>query len=137
MAVFDEAEAVQVEQRAVPGSQEVQLYDVALVAHHFGASRISALYRLKNLRLIDDREFQRLKAQEEGGAGKAIAEFLAAPELSGTESSREDFRRRFLGLALEAYRREEITQSKLGELAEMVGMRREEVRAALRSATLD
>lgn len=137
MAVFDEAEAVQVEQRAAPGSQEIQLYDVALLAHHFGASRISALYRLKNLRFVDERDFHRLKSQEEAGAGKSIAEFLAAPELSGGQSTREDFRRRFLGLALEAYRREEITQSKFSELAAMVGMRREEVRVALRSAKLD
>jgi Zn-dependent peptidase ImmA (M78 family)/transcriptional regulator with XRE-family HTH domain len=137
MAVFDEAEAVQVEQRAAPGSQEVQLYDVALLAHHFGASRISALYRLKNLRLIDEREFQRLKTQEETGAGKAIANFLAAPESAPEQSSRDDFRRRFLGLALEAYRREEITRSKLSELAAMVGMRRGDVQALLSSAKLD
>ena len=137
IAIFDEAEALHVEQRASPGSQEIQLYDVALLSHHFGASRISALYRLKNLRLIDEREFQRLKAQEDAGAGKAVAEFLAAPELSGEQSSREDFRRRFLGLALEAYRREEITQGKLNELAAMVGMRRDEVRAVLTSAKLD
>jgi Zn-dependent peptidase ImmA (M78 family)/DNA-binding XRE family transcriptional regulator len=137
IAIFDEAEALHVEQRAVPGSQEIQLYDVALLAHHFGASRISALYRLKNLRLIDEREFQLLKAQEDSGAGKAVAEFLAAPELSGEHSSREDFRRRFLGLALEAYRREEITQGKLNELAAMVGMRRDEVQAVLSSAKLN
>jgi Zn-dependent peptidase ImmA (M78 family)/DNA-binding XRE family transcriptional regulator len=137
VAVFDEAEAVQVEQRATPGSQEIQLYDVALLAHHFGASRISALYRLKNLRLIDESEFQHLKAKEEAGAGKAIADFLAAPERSREDSARDDFRRRFLGLALEAYRREEITRSKFGELAAMVGMRRDDIRAALSSANLD
>jgi Zn-dependent peptidase ImmA (M78 family)/transcriptional regulator with XRE-family HTH domain len=137
IAVFDEAEAIQVEQRATPGSQEIQLYDVALLAHHFAASRISALYRLKNLRLIDEREFQSLKTKEDAGAGKAIADFLAAPERSREDSARDDFRRRFLGLALEAYRREEITRSKLSELAAMVGMRRDEVRAALTSANLD
>lgn len=137
VAVFDEAEAVQVEQRATPGSQEIQLYDVVLLAHHFGVSRISALYRLKNLRLIDEREFQHLKAKEDAGAGKAIADFLAAPEHSREDSSRDDFRRRFLGLAMEAYRREEITRSKFVELATMVGMRRNDVQAALSSANLD
>jgi Zn-dependent peptidase ImmA (M78 family)/transcriptional regulator with XRE-family HTH domain len=137
VAVFDEAEAVQVEQRATPGSQEIQLYDVALLAHHFGASRISALYRLKNLRLIDEREFQSMKTKEDAGAGKAIADFLAAPERSREDSARDDFRRRFLGLALEAYRREEITRSKFGELAAMVGMRKDHIRAALTSANLD
>ena len=100
IAVFDEAEALQVEQRAAPGSQDIQLYDVALLAHHFGASRISALYRVKNLRLVDEREFQRLKAEEDSGAGQTIATFLSAPEAPPDNSSRDDFRRRFLGLAL-------------------------------------
>lgn len=137
VAVFDEAEALQVEQREAPGSQEIQLYDVALVAHHFGVSRISALYRLKNLRLIDETEFQALSTQEVSGAGKSIADFLAVPERVREDSSRTDFRRRFLGLALEAYRREEITRGKFDELSAMVGMRRDGIRAALSSANLD
>ena len=34
-----QAEAVHVEQRAAPGSQAIQLYDVALLAHHFNEER--------------------------------------------------------------------------------------------------
>lgn len=134
IAVFDETEVVQVEQRSAPGSQDIQLYDVALLAHHFGVSRISALYRLKNLRLIDERELQDLKAQEDSGAGKAMADFLATDIAINEPDSRDEFRRRFLGLALEANRREEITQSKFNELASMVGMQRQDVRRALHSA---
>lgn len=136
-AVFDEAEALQVEQRAAPGSHEIQLYDVALLAHHFGTSRLAALYRLRNLRLIDESELQQLKAKESSGAGKALADVLGAPERSREKGSREDLRRRLLGLALEAYRREEITRSKLTELAAQVGMSRDDVRAALDLANLD
>ncbi|MBI5912421.1 MAG: ImmA/IrrE family metallo-endopeptidase [Betaproteobacteria bacterium] len=137
VAVFDEAEVVQVEQRAAPGSQAIQLYDVALLAHHFGVSRISALYRLKNLRLIDEREFQRLKSEEDTGAGKAIADFLAADNPVEERGTRDEFRRRFLGLALEANRREEITQNKLTELAAMVGMKPRDVERLLSSAGFD
>lgn len=137
IAVFDEEEALQVEQRAAPGSQDIQLYDVALLAHHFGASRISALYRVKNLRLIDEREFQRLKDEEDSGAGQAIANFLAAPETPTEDTSRVDFRRRFLALALEAYRREEITRSKFAELAAMVGLSPRELDTVIASAKLD
>ena len=137
VAVFDESDVVQVEQRAAPGSQDIQLYDVALLAHHFGVSRISALYRLKNLRLIDEREFQRLKAEEDAGAGRAIADFLAADDPVDVRGTRDEFRRRFLGLALEANRRDEITQSKLIELAAMVGMSRRDVARVLSSAGLD
>ncbi|MGH8210795.1 MAG: helix-turn-helix domain-containing protein [Steroidobacteraceae bacterium] len=137
VSVFDGADAVQAEQRSAPGSQDIQLYDAALLAHHFGASRIAALYRLKNLRLIDDPEFQRLKTEEDNGAGQTIAEFLSAPETAPNQSAQDDFRRRFLGLALEAYRREEISRSKLAELAAMVGMQPTEVRHVLSSVGLD
>ena len=134
MAVYDETDVVQAEQRAMPGSQDIQIHDVALMAHHFGVSRISALYRLKNLRMVDEREFQHLKSQEDSGAGKAIADFLAADEPADERDMRDEFRRRFLGLALEANRREEITLSKLTELAAMVGINRKEVRRVLSSA---
>ncbi len=137
MTVFDETDVVQVEQRAAPGSQDIQLYDVALLAHHFGTSRISVLYRLKNLRLIDDPEFLRLKSEEDAGAGKTIADFLAVAGPSEERVSRDEFRHRFLGLALEAYRREEITLSKLAELAAMVGLRRDELSAVLASVKLE
>lgn len=137
MAVFDEADVVQVEQRATPGSQDIQIHDVALMAHHFGVSRISALYRLKNLRMVDEREFQHLKSQEDSGTGKAIADFLAADDPADEREMRDEFRRRFLGLALEATRREEITLSKLTELAAMLGMDRQEVRRVLSSAGFD
>ena len=137
ITVFDEAEPVQVEQRAVPGSQDIQIYDLALLAHHFGASRISALYRLKNVRLINEGEFKRLLMEEESGAGNMIASVLAAPESTRQIASRDDFRRRFLALAFEAYRREEITRSKLIELAAMVGVGQSELHGALTSAKLD
>ena len=137
VSIFDGADTVQAEQRSAPGSQDIQLYDVALLAHHFGTSRISALYRLKNLRLVDDPEFQRLKTEEDNGSGQAIANFLSAPESTPDQSARDDFRRRFLGLALEAYRRDDITLSKLAELAALVDMRATEVRAVLSSVGLD
>jgi len=63
--VFDEAGDVDVEARAGPGSQDVQLSDVVQLEHHFGLSRLAALYRLRNLRLITEPEFEGLKALDE------------------------------------------------------------------------
>jgi Zn-dependent peptidase ImmA (M78 family)/DNA-binding XRE family transcriptional regulator len=134
MAVFDGTEVVQIEQRPAPGTQDIQLHDVVLLAHHFGVSRIFALYRLRNLRLIDEREIARLKEQEDSGAAKAMAEFLAADIEINERDSRDEFRRRFLGLALEAVRREEITASKFSELAGMLGLQRQVVSRAFESA---
>lgn len=137
VAVFDEADVVQVEQRAAPGSQDIQLYDVARLAHHFGVSRISMIYRLRNLKLINEAELQRLIAREDAGDGRVIADILRVSDPTDRSEVRNDFCRRFLSLALEAYRREEITRSKLAELAAMVGVERPRVGALLASAGIE
>ena len=97
------------------------MHDVVLVAHYFGVSRLAALYRLKNLGFLSPKELETLKEQEEDGQGRKLAALLGLPDLE-EEAARNDFRHRFLALALEALRREEITRSKLGELAGMVAV---------------
>jgi Zn-dependent peptidase ImmA (M78 family)/DNA-binding XRE family transcriptional regulator len=118
--VYDEEEAQRVQTRPEPGSQAIQMHDVVLLAHHFGVSRLAALYRLKNLGFLTQPELEALKQQEEEGVGKKLATLLDLPE-PDAEIARNEFRHRFLALALEAFRRDEITRSKLRELAEMVG----------------
>jgi hypothetical protein len=95
------------------------MYDVVLLAHHFGVSRSAALYRLRNLRLINASDLDALQEQDRRGLGHDVAELLGLPEPDHREARRE-FRRRFLALAIEAFRREEITRAKLRELAGMV-----------------
>jgi Zn-dependent peptidase ImmA (M78 family)/DNA-binding XRE family transcriptional regulator len=134
--LFDEGGALSVEGRTEPGTQAVQLYDVVRIAHHFGVSRISALYRLRNLRLVTEQEFDRLKALNESGKGGQLAELLGLPE-PDHEAVRNQFRHRFLGLALEAYRRDRISRGKLKELAAMVALSREDVDRLVEDAGLD
>jgi hypothetical protein len=62
---------------------------------------------------------------------------IAADVPAEEPGTRDEFRRRLLGLALEADRCEEITQSKLTELAAMVGMKPRDVERLLSSAGLD
>lgn len=124
--LYDGDGALPVEGRAAPGSQRIQLYDVILVAHHFRVSRKAALYRLLNLKLLKQNEFKDLLAMEEAGTGKRLQELLRLPAPDPTEL-REEFRHRLLGLALEAYRRELISQGKLVELAHLVDVDRNEV----------
>jgi len=119
--VFDEAGSVDVEGRSEPGSQALQLYDVVQLAHYFGASRLAALYRLRNLRLLSAAEFEQQKALDDAGKGRQLAELLGLPEPDDS-IVRNEFHHRFLGLALEAYRREEISRGKLKELATMVDL---------------
>jgi Zn-dependent peptidase ImmA (M78 family)/transcriptional regulator with XRE-family HTH domain len=134
--VFDEAGALDVEGRSEPGTQTIQLYDVAQLAHHFGVSRLSALFRLRNLRLLSEAEFDHLKALEDAGKGKQLAKLIGLTE-PDHEEMRSEFKHRFLGLALEAHRRDEISRSKLRELVAMVDLTADDLDQVLDDAGLD
>jgi Zn-dependent peptidase ImmA (M78 family)/transcriptional regulator with XRE-family HTH domain len=134
--VFDEAGSVNVEGRSEPGTQAVQLYDVVQIAHHFGVSRLAALYRLRNLRLVSAAEFEQLKALDDTEKGKQLARLLGLAEPDDS-MVRDEFRHRFLGLALEAYRREEISRGKLKELALMVQLTADDLERLIVDAGLD
>ncbi len=134
--VFDEAGSLNVEGRSEPGTQTIQLYDAVQLAHHFRASRLSVLFRLRNLRLLTEAEFDRLKSLDEQGKGKQLADALGLTEPDHAEM-RSEFKRRFLGLALEAYRRDEISRSKLRELVTMVGLAADDLDQLLDDACID
>lgn len=119
--VFDEGGVVEASSRTAPKSQDTQMYDVAELAEHFGVSRLATLYRLRNLRLLSDAEFEHLKQHEDIGHGRAIARMLQLPEID-EEEARDEYRHRFLSLALEAFRRDEISRGKLSELVNMIGL---------------
>jgi hypothetical protein len=119
--VLGNSGAVRVLSRAEPRSQDIQLYDVVHLAYHFGVSRLAALYRLHNLGFVTEAELERLKAQEDAGRGKDVAALLGLLE-PDHEAARDEFRHRFLSLALEAVRQGAITRAKLQELAQMVDL---------------
>jgi Zn-dependent peptidase ImmA (M78 family)/transcriptional regulator with XRE-family HTH domain len=122
--------------RADPKTQDIQLYDVVHLAHHFGVSRLAALYRLYNLGFVTGAELERLKAQEEVGRGKEMASLLGLSELDH-EAARDEFRHRFLSLALEAVRQDAITRAKLQELAQMIDLGPEPLARLLCDVGLD
>lgn len=136
LEVFDEEGSLDVHARTVPGSQSVQLYDVVQLAHYFGVSRIAALFRLRNLRLINEPEFDRLKALDDDGGGRRAAALLGLSEPACVAIG-DEFRLRFLALALEAYRREEISRGKVMELAAMVGCAADDVDLLIEDVGLD
>jgi hypothetical protein len=70
---------------------------------------------------VTEAELERLKTQEDGRRGKDVAALLGLPE-PDHEAARDEFRHRFLSLALEAVRQDAITRAKLQELAQMVGL---------------
>jgi IrrE N-terminal-like domain len=93
----------------------------SLLAHHFQVSRTAALYRLHNLHILSRAQLDSLLAEEKADRGKRIERLLKLSAQDHAEA-RDEFRLRFLGLALEAYRQEKITGSKLRELGKLVGL---------------
>lgn len=117
--VFDEDVALSVEGRPSPGSQRLQLYDVVRLAHRFRVSCAAMLYRLKGLRLIDERERAALAEEDAAGRTRQFRTILNLPEPDHAEA-RKQSRSRFLSLAIEAYRREEISTGKWRELVRLI-----------------
>lgn len=134
--IFDEAGVVPIDSRTEPGTQELQLYDVVQLAHAYGVSVPSTLYRLRNLKLLSEKEFERLKTLDEQGRSRRIQELLELPPMdSGKHKS--EFHRRFSSLALEALRREKISRAKFMELAERIGIDRTHAENLLETAGID
>jgi Zn-dependent peptidase ImmA (M78 family)/transcriptional regulator with XRE-family HTH domain len=134
--IFDEAGVVPIDSRTEPGTQEIQLYDVIQLAHLYGVSPLSALYRLRNLKLLSESEFERLKSLDSEGRSRTIGRLLGFPQLELIEQ-RGEFQRRFLSLGLEALRREKISQSKFFDLAERVNVSRFVAQDLLENAGID
>lgn len=134
--IFDESGVVAIDSRTDPATQEIQLYDVVQLAHAYGVSVPSTLYRLRNLKLVSESEFERLRQMDGEGRSKRIAALLGAEAVESLEQ-RGEFQRRFLALGLEALRREKISQAKFLELAERVGVSQWTAQDLLVSAGID
>jgi Zn-dependent peptidase ImmA (M78 family)/transcriptional regulator with XRE-family HTH domain len=125
-AIFDESGVVPIDSRTAGGSQDLQIYDVVKLSHHFGVSVLSALYRLMNLRLISDKQFEQMKQMDEKDMTRQVADLLGLAEMSQDDNINA-FYRRYLVLALEAYRREKISKRKLIEIAAKLGVDASEI----------
>jgi Zn-dependent peptidase ImmA (M78 family) len=126
---------VHAQRRSTPSSQELTFEDIAALAHHFGVSYQAALYRLKSLAVLTDRQFEALRQKEPFGRDYLrLLEML--DDLEGREESKPDREivSQVLHLALEGYRREEISQGKLRDLSVLLDIPAHEI-LALADAT--
>ena len=124
--VFDVASGghTEAELRSPAGSQRITCNDIAILAHHFGVSYQAALYRLKSLRHISHPDSRNLLEQE--GFGR---EYLKAIDMFGDVGEPEqrqywdrELRSEIAHLAIEAYRREEISRGRVLELGGALGI---------------
>ena len=120
-AVFDAASGGHIEaaQRAPARSQRITYKDNALLAHHFGVSYQAAVYRLKSLRYISGRETGDLLEQERFGRKylKALGMFADVGEREQQRYWDRELRNEIAHLAIEAYRRDEISRGRVLELS--------------------
>lgn len=118
-----DAEEVRATRRAAPRSQVLTYEDVAALAHHFGVSYLAALFRLKSLTIINDAEFSELRSKE--NFGKKYLELLQVlVDLEGLDNRKPDREivSQVVHLALEAYRREEISKGKLRDISTLLNL---------------
>ena len=125
-AVFDVAAGFHVDHqiRSAAGSQRVDYKDVSILAQRFGVSYQTALYRLKNLHHIRGSESSKLLSQEDIGH-EFLSELGMRDDLEESKSRETNdlsLRREIASLAIEAYRREEISRGRILELATDLGM---------------
>ena len=95
-----------------------------MLAHRFGVSYQAALYRLKSLRHISQAESRELLEQEEFGR-QLLRELSMFGDVEETEARRyrdRELRIEIAHLAIEAYRREEISRGRVLELSKTLGM---------------
>ncbi len=134
LQVYDEAEALTGQKRTEAHSQDIQVYDVAHLAHHFGVSYEMALYRLLNLKFLAEEERAQLAEQKD--AANEIMRFFGVEQNAST-TERNPFCHQFVFLALEAFRREVISRAKLRELCALAEVLPGEFQALIDSVELD
>ena len=112
------------ENRATPYSQTITYQDAAIIAHHFGTSYQAVVYRLKNLNHISQNECDSLINKDKDGKN-----YLRALHMYSDLESKEDeklwdreLRSEMVYLAIEAYRREEISRGRIIELGDQIGI---------------
>lgn len=122
------------ERRLPAASQELRLHDLAMFAHHFGASRVASLYRLKSLRIVTGQQRAVLsELNERHGKRTASLLGLGRPDVA----TRRVPRKRLVTLGIEALQREIISYSKLRELARLVDVEEEALEELVVGAGID
>lgn len=113
-----------VEIRPRAGSQTITWQDVRSIARHFGVSYESAVWRLRNLGHLGPAEANSLLTQKDRRLPlEDILKTKFGDAAPPPDNRDQELRGRVARLAIEAYRREEISQGRLRELAGKLGIR--------------
>ena len=126
--IYDAARdgSVEAESRSSPNARRITYKDVATLAERFGVSYQAAVYRLRSLRHVSKAECDDLLEREELGREYLRVLGLREEHDEAARATTRQIRNRELrsevtSLALEAYRREEISRGRLLELSGLLG----------------
>lgn len=118
--VYNEDKSLELHKRNLRSMQTIQLYDAGGLALWFGVSIETILYRLKNTGFISGDELETLLAEKNGPLGKQLMRILPEHETEAAFRSRDMLKVNIFNMALEAYRRGEISTGKVMEIASLV-----------------
>ena len=124
--IFDVASGghTDAELRSPAHSQRITYKDIAMLAHHFGVSYQATVYRLKSFRYLSHPDSHGLLEQE--GFGREYLKALMFSDVGEPEHPRyrdRELRSEIAHLAIEAYRREEISRGRILELSKTLGIK--------------
>jgi len=119
-AIEENRAAIEVRRRVPVGARKITYEDVAALAHNFCVSYQAAAYRLNSLRLVSRPELQELLEKED--FGREYLQLLKFDKDSTIADSRPDRElvSEVVHLAIEAYRRGEISKGKLRDLSSVL-----------------
>lgn len=138
-AVFDVAteSRIDVQLRTVPGSQNLGYQDATMIARFFDVSYEAVVYRLRSLGHLSQNQCENLIAQKELGnrlrAMLEVAELFESNKPNAASELKEEFRPaselviHIAHLAIEAYRRDEISRGRLLEIASLTDLNGKEL----------
>lgn len=113
-----------VESRSAPYSQNITFQDIAIIAHHFGVSYQAVVYRLRSLNIISQQECDQLIAKYQDGKHylSSLNMFSDLEDKESKELWDRELRSELSYLAIEAFRREEISRGRIIELGNAIGV---------------
>jgi len=113
-----------IENRLAPYSQNITFQDISIIAHHFNASYHAATYRLRSMNIISQQECDQLVAQYQQGK-RFLSLLNLSPDLEEKEDKKlwdRELINEIVRLAIEAYRREEISRGRIIEIGNSAGI---------------
>lgn len=116
------SEGAESQRRASPGSQEIGPKETSQLAHHFGTSYQATCYRLTELGYANRQQLEELLGHESLGRMYLDMLGLAGLDKVDLKEHEKELVRQVLPLAVEAYRREEVSQGYLRDLSKLLGV---------------